>query len=57
MKDLKKIENALSWYIVITAILSIIAGFAILMYPASLNYAVAFWLLFNGFAQLVAHFL
>ncbi|MBS3075917.1 DUF3096 domain-containing protein [Candidatus Pacearchaeota archaeon] len=44
----------MAFTIVITsAILAIIFGIIILIWPKSLNYAIAIWLLFNGILQLL----
>ena len=37
----------------ISAILSIVLGIVILIWPRSLNLAVAFWLLLSGILQLI----
>jgi uncharacterized membrane protein HdeD (DUF308 family) len=42
--------------LVISAILAILFGIVILVWPRSLNYVVALWLILNGILQLIAYY-
>jgi hypothetical protein len=42
---------------VTTAVISLVLGIVVLLWPKSLNYAVAAWLIINGLIGLIAGYL